>query len=254
MQRVRGDPAARLGRRAPPPRRTGGRVGGQEHFYLEGQVACAAPRQDGCMQLWCSTQHPTEMQHVVAHMLGLAAHRVVVETRRMGGGFGGKESQSGRCSPAWRRWRRGSFAARSSCAPTATTTCGSPASATTSTTTTRSASTTTAACSRCASRWSRAPASPPTCRARSPRARCAMWTTPITCRTSTSALCSRARTRSPTRRFAASAGHRARSRSSTCSTASRARWGATRSTCAGSTSTAASAATPRPTARWSPTT
>jgi xanthine dehydrogenase large subunit len=93
MQRVRGEPAARL---AAVPHRLAGRwqVGGQEHFYLEGQVACAAPREDGCMQLWCSTQHPTEMQHVVAHMLGLAANRVVVETRRMGGGFGGKESQS----------------------------------------------------------------------------------------------------------------------------------------------------------------
>ncbi len=90
---VRGDPAARL---AAAPHRLQGRwqVGGQEHFYLEGQVACAAPREDGCMQLWCSTQHPTEMQHVVAHMLELAANRVVVETRRMGGGFGGKESQS----------------------------------------------------------------------------------------------------------------------------------------------------------------
>jgi xanthine dehydrogenase large subunit len=93
LQLVRGDPAARL---AAAPHRLQGRwqVGGQEHFYLEGQVACAAPREDGGMQLWCSTQHPSEMQHVVAQALGLAANRVVVETRRMGGGFGGKESQS----------------------------------------------------------------------------------------------------------------------------------------------------------------
>ncbi|ENO89312.1 xanthine dehydrogenase, molybdopterin binding subunit, partial [Thauera phenylacetica B4P] len=105
-QRVRGEPAARL---AAAPHRLAGRwqVGGQEHFYLEGQVACAAPREDGCMQLWCSTQHPTEMQHVVAHMLGLAAHRVVVETRRMGGGFGGKESQSAlfACVAALAAWK-----------------------------------------------------------------------------------------------------------------------------------------------------
>ena len=106
MQRVRGDPAARL---AAAPHRLAGQwqVGGQEHFYLEGQIACAAPREDGCMQLWCSTQHPTEMQHVVAHMLGLAAHRVVVETRRMGGGFGGKESQSAlfACVAALAAWK-----------------------------------------------------------------------------------------------------------------------------------------------------
>ena len=69
-------------------------VGGQEQFYLEGQVSHCAPREDGCLQLWCSTQHPTEMQHVVAHCLNKAANQVLVEMRRMGGGFGGKESQS----------------------------------------------------------------------------------------------------------------------------------------------------------------
>jgi xanthine dehydrogenase large subunit len=69
-------------------------VGGQEHFYLEGQISYAIPREDGCIHLWCSTQHPTEMQHVVAHALGLDLNQVVVEMRRMGGGFGGKESQS----------------------------------------------------------------------------------------------------------------------------------------------------------------
>lgn len=69
-------------------------VGGQEHFYLEGQISYAAPKEDGCIHLWCSTQHPTEMQHVVAHALGLDLNQVVVEMRRMGGGFGGKESQS----------------------------------------------------------------------------------------------------------------------------------------------------------------
>lgn len=69
-------------------------VGGQEQFYLEGQISYAAPREDGCIRLWCSTQHPTEMQQVVAHALGIRFNQVVVEMRRMGGGFGGKESQS----------------------------------------------------------------------------------------------------------------------------------------------------------------
>ena len=69
-------------------------IGGQEQFYLEGQISYVAPREDGCIYLWCSTQHPTEMQHVVAHTLGIDFNQVVVEMRRMGGGFGGKESQS----------------------------------------------------------------------------------------------------------------------------------------------------------------
>ncbi len=69
-------------------------VGGQEQFYLEGQISYAAPREDGCIHLWCSTQHPTEMQQVVAHALNLDFNQVLVEMRRMGGGFGGKESQS----------------------------------------------------------------------------------------------------------------------------------------------------------------
>lgn len=69
-------------------------VGGQEQFYLEGQISYAAPREDGCIQLWCSTQHPTEMQQVVAHALKLDFNQVLVQMRRMGGGFGGKESQS----------------------------------------------------------------------------------------------------------------------------------------------------------------
>ncbi|MFN3297210.1 xanthine dehydrogenase molybdopterin binding subunit [Caldimonas sp.] len=69
-------------------------VGGQEQFYLEGQIAYARPLEDEGMLVQCSTQHPTEMQHVVAQALGLQAHHVRVECRRMGGGFGGKESQS----------------------------------------------------------------------------------------------------------------------------------------------------------------
>lgn len=69
-------------------------VGGQEQFYLEGQVAYAIPGEDRGMLVQCSTQHPSEMQHLVAQALGLQSHHVRVECRRMGGGFGGKESQS----------------------------------------------------------------------------------------------------------------------------------------------------------------
>jgi xanthine dehydrogenase large subunit len=69
-------------------------VGGQEQFYLEGQISYAIPREDRTMLVYCSTQHPTEMQHVVAHALNLHAHHVQIVCRRMGGGFGGKESQS----------------------------------------------------------------------------------------------------------------------------------------------------------------
>jgi len=70
-------------------------VNGQEQFYLEGQISYAVPLEDGQMLVHCSTQHPTEMQHLVAHALGLHANQVNVQCRRMGGGFGGKESQSG---------------------------------------------------------------------------------------------------------------------------------------------------------------
>ena len=68
-------------------------LGGQEHFYLEGQAAAALPQDNGDMVVHSSTQHPTEIQHKVAEALGLPMHTVRVETRRMGGGFGGKESQ-----------------------------------------------------------------------------------------------------------------------------------------------------------------
>jgi xanthine dehydrogenase large subunit len=77
------------------PRRLRGRsvVGGQDHFYLEGQVSLAVPLDDGGMVVHSSTQHPTEMQHIVAEALGVPSAWVRVECRRMGGGFGGKESQ-----------------------------------------------------------------------------------------------------------------------------------------------------------------
>jgi xanthine dehydrogenase large subunit len=77
------------------PRRISGviEMGGQEHFYLEGQSAMALPQEGGDVVVHSSTQHPTEIQHKVAHALHLPMHGVRVETRRMGGGFGGKESQ-----------------------------------------------------------------------------------------------------------------------------------------------------------------
>jgi xanthine dehydrogenase large subunit len=89
---VRGTPAAVL---ASAPHRRQGTViiGGQDHFYLEGQIAIAIPQEDGAMLVHSSTQHPTEIQHIVAHALGVRVHSVTVQCRRMGGGFGGKESQ-----------------------------------------------------------------------------------------------------------------------------------------------------------------
>jgi xanthine dehydrogenase large subunit len=69
-------------------------VGGQEHFYLEGQVALAIPEEHGGMLVHSSTQHPTEVQHCVAKMLKVPDAMVTCECRRMGGGFGGKESQA----------------------------------------------------------------------------------------------------------------------------------------------------------------
>ncbi|MDX1473036.1 MAG: xanthine dehydrogenase molybdopterin binding subunit [Reinekea sp.] len=69
-------------------------IGGQEHFYLEGQVALTAPTDDGGIFVKSSTQHPTEVQHLVAEVLGKPFNAVTVEMRRMGGGFGGKETQA----------------------------------------------------------------------------------------------------------------------------------------------------------------
>ena len=70
-------------------------VGGQEHFYLEGQVAYAVPQEQNQWLIHSSTQHPGEVQHWVAHALQLESNAVRVECRRMGGGFGGKETQAG---------------------------------------------------------------------------------------------------------------------------------------------------------------
>ena len=70
-------------------------VGGQEHFYLEGQIAYAIPQDGEQWLIHSSTQHPGEVQHWVAHALNVPLHAVRVVCRRMGGGFGGKESQAG---------------------------------------------------------------------------------------------------------------------------------------------------------------
>ena len=93
MHLSRGDAVAAL---ATAPQRLSGEwsVGGQEQFYLEGQISYALPQEQQAMLVHCSTQHPSEMQQLVAHALGYAAHQVQVQCRRMGGGFGGKESQS----------------------------------------------------------------------------------------------------------------------------------------------------------------
>lgn len=92
-QFLRGEPVEAI-KTAPHRLKSGMKIGGQEHFYLEGQIAMAIPGEDGDMTVLSSTQHPTEVQHVVAHVLRLPQHAVTVETRRMGGGFGGKESQA----------------------------------------------------------------------------------------------------------------------------------------------------------------
>ena len=87
-----GDSAAALS--GAPHRLTGSfSVGGQDHFYLEGQVAYAVPGEDGDLLVYSSTQHPSEVQHLIAKVLGKPDHAVTVEVRRMGGGFGGKETQ-----------------------------------------------------------------------------------------------------------------------------------------------------------------
>ena len=67
-------------------------IGGQDHFYLEGQIAMALPGEDGDMLVYSSTQHPTEVQHLIGKVLGRSDNAITVEVRRMGGGFGGKET------------------------------------------------------------------------------------------------------------------------------------------------------------------
>src|SRR5277367_6274507 len=89
----RGDPHAQL--KLAPRRLTSTVViGGQDHFYLKGHIAVAIPQEDRGMLVHSSTQHPTEVQSIVAHALGFSSNQVIVQCRRMGGGFGGKESQA----------------------------------------------------------------------------------------------------------------------------------------------------------------
>lgn len=92
MRLVQGDTVSAL---AAAPHRLQGEFecNGQEQFYLEGQIAYAVPK-EGTVHVWNSTQHPSEMQTLVARALGIGVHKVLIECRRMGGGFGGKESQS----------------------------------------------------------------------------------------------------------------------------------------------------------------
>ena len=80
---------------ASAPHRLDGKlaIGGQDHFYLEGQIALVIPKEDGDVHVWSSTQNPSEVQHIVSRVLGRRDHSVVLEVRRMGGGFGGKETQ-----------------------------------------------------------------------------------------------------------------------------------------------------------------
>jgi xanthine dehydrogenase large subunit len=93
----RGDSASAL---ASAPHRIQGtlHIGGQEHFYLETQISSVMPAEDGGMIVFCSTQNPTEVQKLVAEVLDVPMHKIVVDMRRMGGGFGGKETQA--ASPA----------------------------------------------------------------------------------------------------------------------------------------------------------
>ncbi|MBN1206880.1 MAG: xanthine dehydrogenase molybdopterin binding subunit [Myxococcaceae bacterium] len=89
----RGEPEAAL--LAAPVRIQGEcMTGAQDHFYLETQASLAVMEEDGAVRLWSSTQHPSEVQEKVAEVLGLGRHQVTVEVPRMGGAFGGKETQA----------------------------------------------------------------------------------------------------------------------------------------------------------------
>ncbi|KAK3058431.1 hypothetical protein LTR53_020431, partial [Teratosphaeriaceae sp. CCFEE 6253] len=86
-------------------------MGGQEHFYLETNACVAVPKpEDGEMEIWSSTQNPAETQAYVAAVCGVAANKVVSKVKRLGGGFGGKESRSiqlaGICAAAANKVKR----------------------------------------------------------------------------------------------------------------------------------------------------
>jgi len=109
MKLERGDAPAALSTSA---HRITGRmtVGGQDHLYLEGQIAFVIPGEDEDVTVFSSTQHPSETQHMVAHALGVASNAVTVKVRRMGGAFGGKETQMNLfcavAAVAAKRWNR----------------------------------------------------------------------------------------------------------------------------------------------------
>jgi xanthine dehydrogenase large subunit len=69
-------------------------AGGQEHFYLEGQIAIATPGEDNTLLIHSATQHPSEVQTVCGRLLGIELNRITSIVRRLGGGFGGKESNT----------------------------------------------------------------------------------------------------------------------------------------------------------------
>src|SRR5256885_687575 len=93
MKMERGDVEAAFAR-APHTLRGVFINGGQDHFYLESQAAMAQPGEYDQLVVHSSTQNPSEVQHVIAHLLGLPINKVIVITKRMGGGFGGKECQA----------------------------------------------------------------------------------------------------------------------------------------------------------------
>lgn len=69
------------------------RVGGQEHFYLETQCTIAVPKEEHEMEIYSSTQDPSGTQSLIAHVLGIPINKVAIRVKRLGGGFGGKESR-----------------------------------------------------------------------------------------------------------------------------------------------------------------
>ena len=158
--------ATSMRRLAAAPHRLSGvfTSGGQEQFYLESQAAIAYPGEQGQMVVHSSTQNPTEIQAVVAEMLGVGQHEVVCICKRMGGAFGGKESQAaipgddGRARgpqdgpPGTRHLQQGRRHARDRQAARVSSASG------------KSASTTTAESRRCAWRFIRTAACRPTCR------------------------------------------------------------------------------------------
>ena len=105
----RGDAEAALAR---APHRIQGEfhIGGQEHFYLETQTALVIPGEDDSLQVFSSTQNPTEVQKLVAEVMDITMNKVTIDMRRMGGGFGGKETQAAGvaclCAIAARQTRR----------------------------------------------------------------------------------------------------------------------------------------------------